>query len=121
MQPADIHWCDGSTRERHELLQLLVANGTLEQLNPELRPYSFLARSHEADVARLESRTFICSAEKIDAGPTNNWADPERMRAELTDLMRGSMRGRTMYVMPFSMGPVGSPLAKLGVQVTDSP
>ncbi|KQV24721.1 MULTISPECIES: phosphoenolpyruvate carboxykinase (GTP) [unclassified Microcella] len=121
MQPADIHWCDGSTRERHELLQLLVANGTLEQLNPELRPYSFLARSHEADVARLESRTFICSAEKIDAGPTNNWAEPTRMRAELTDLMRGSMRGRTMYVMPFSMGPVGSPMAKLGVQVTDSP
>ena len=121
MQPADIHWCDGSTRERHELLQLLVANGTLEQLNPELRPYSFLARSHEADVARLESRTFICSAEQIDAGPTNNWADPERMRAELTDLLRGSMRGRTMYVMPFSMGPIGSPMAKLGVQVTDSP
>ncbi|GAA1688910.1 phosphoenolpyruvate carboxykinase (GTP) [Microcella alkalica] len=121
MQPADIHWCDGSTRERHELLQLLVSNGTIEQLNPELRPYSFLARSHEADVARLESRTFICSAEQIDAGPTNNWADPVRMRAEVTDLLRGSMRGRTMYVMPFSMGPIGSPMAKLGVQVTDSP
>jgi phosphoenolpyruvate carboxykinase (GTP) len=120
-QPSDIHWCDGSTRERHELLQLLVANGTVEQLNAELRPYSFLARSHESDVARLESRTFICSTEEADAGPTNNWREPQAMREELNGVFSGSMRGRTMYVMPFSMGPVGSPLAKLGVQVTDSP
>jgi phosphoenolpyruvate carboxykinase (GTP) len=119
--PAEIHWCDGSTRERHELLQLMVANGTIEQLNAELRPYSFIARSHESDVARLESRTFICSTDEADAGPTNNWRDPQQMRAELNEALRGSMRGRTMYVMPFSMGPVGSPLSKLGVQVTDSP
>ena len=120
-QPAAIHWCDGSTRERHELLQLLVQQGTIEQLNPELRPYSFIARSHEGDVARLESRTFICSEDEADAGPTNNWREPAAMRAELQEVFRGSMRGRTMYVMPFSMGPIGSPMAKLGVQVTDSP
>ncbi len=120
-EPAAIHWCDGSTRERHDLLQLLVAQGTIEQLNPELRPYSFIARSDEGDVARLESRTFICSEHEIDAGPTNNWREPSAMRAELQGVFRGSMRGRTMYVMPFSMGPIGSPMAKLGVQVTDSP
>ena len=120
-QPAEIHWCDGSTRERHELLQQLVAAGTIEQLNPELRPYSFVARSHEGDVARLESRTFICSQDEADAGPTNNWREPVAMRAELTAVFRGTMRGRTMYVVPFSMGPIGSPMAKMGVQVTDSP
>jgi len=121
LQPADIHWVDGSTRERHELLQLLVANGTIEQLNPDLRPYSFLARSTEGDVARLESRTFICSENEADAGPTNNWRNPAEMRAELATVFAGSMRGRTMYVVPFAMGPIGSPMARYGVQVTDSP
>lgn len=121
LQPADIHWVDGSTRERHELLQLLVANGTIEQLNPDLRPYSFLARSTEGDVARLESRTFICSENEADAGPTNNWRDPAEMRDELATVFAGSMRGRTMYVVPFAMGPIGSPMARYGVQVTDSP
>nr|WP_228545994.1 phosphoenolpyruvate carboxykinase (GTP) [Microcella flavibacter] len=121
LQPDAVHWCDGSTRERHELLQGLVAAGTLEQLNPDLRPYSFLARSDERDVARVEERTFICSTDEADAGPTNNWAEPTAMRAELTELFRGAMRGRTLYVVPFSMGPVGSPMAKMGVQLTDSP
>ena len=121
LEPRDIHWVDGSTRERHELLQLLVANGTIEQLNPDLRPYSFLARSAESDVARLESRTFICTENEADAGPTNNWREPAAMRAELTEVFRGSMRGRTMYVVPFAMGPIGSPMARFGVQLTDSP
>jgi phosphoenolpyruvate carboxykinase (GTP) len=121
LQPADVHWVDGSTRERHELLQLLVSNGTIEQLNPDLRPYSFLARSAESDVARLESRTFICTESEADAGPTNNWREPAAMRAELDEVFRGAMRGRTMYVVPFAMGPIGSPMARFGVQVTDSP
>lgn len=121
LEPSDIHWVDGSTRERHELLQLLVANGTIEQLNPDLRPYSFLARSAESDVARLENRTFICTENEADAGPTNNWREPAAMRAELTEVFRGSMRGRTLYVVPFAMGPIGSPMARFGVQLTDSP
>ncbi|GAA1728898.1 phosphoenolpyruvate carboxykinase (GTP) [Microcella frigidaquae] len=121
LEPADIVWVTGSTSERHELLQLLVANGTIEQLNPELRPYSFIARSAESDVARLESRTFICTDDPADAGPTNNWREPAAMRAELDGVFRGAMRGRTMYVVPFAMGPIGSPMARFGVQVTDSP
>ncbi len=121
LEPAEIVWVDGSTRERHELLQLLVANGTLEQLNPDLRPYSFIARSAESDVARLEGRTFICTDDEADAGPTNNWREPAAMRAELTQVFRGAMRGRTMYVVPFAMGPIGSPMARFGVQLTDSP
>ncbi len=121
LEPADIRWVDGSTRERHELLQLLVANGTIEQLNPDLRPYSFLARSAESDVARLESRTFICTDDPHDAGPTNNWRAPGAMRAELRGVFAGAMRGRTMYVVPFAMGPIGSPMTRFGVQVTDSP
>jgi phosphoenolpyruvate carboxykinase (GTP) len=121
MQPASIRWMTGTTRERHELMQHLVTMGTIEQLNPDLRPYSFLARSAESDVARLESRTFICSESEADAGPTNNWRAPAAMRAELDGVFRGAMRGRTMYVVPFALGPLDSPMARYGVQVTDSP
>lgn len=121
LTPDQVVWCDGSTRERHDLIQLMQDQGTIEPLNAELRPYSFIARSEPTDVARVESRTFVCANDESDAGPTNNWVAPDEMKSTLRDLMTGSMRGRTLYVVPFSMGPIDSPMARFGVQITDSP
>jgi phosphoenolpyruvate carboxykinase (GTP) len=119
-QPDQIHWCDGSEEENQRLLKLMVDTGSATLLNQDKRPGCYLFRSDASDVARVENRTYIASHNQEDAGPTNNWIDPVELKKTMTELYKGCMKGRTLYVIPFSMGPIGSPISKIGVEITDS-